>query len=215
MKRMIVLIGILCATLAGIFVLSTFLSLNKTLSALKKENTDLKQALVQDKTYIATLQQQSQDQLKQKIDALDKLRTQQINQGLKISISSRDRIESERTHVVAFWVNGVHDAVFDAMDLGLSLSNIVGIPDCTVGTVFNTYPSIDGKEGSLRITGVANISGDSIATGVINREFATCVFSKKDPSQQAVLKLDTQNTHIYSLGKSVLDLDGSFKDIIW
>jgi hypothetical protein len=192
-------------------------NLNKEISRLKKENTNYAQALEQNKLHIKSLQSQTQEQLQNTIRGLQKQQIESTKniKATDVYISAIETAQSSTIRTVVFWANGPEKTLFDAMDLGITYENISTKPECTTGDVFSQYPLININSDSLSITGVAGISAEKIATGVINKRFVSCTFVKNNPAKKATIKLDTTKTSIYSLGKSILNLEQSFKDITW
>ncbi len=219
MKRILVFIIALITFSVVIYLSINVFRLSQELTLLKKENWDSKKALEQNKVYILSLQKQTQDQLKKNVDELiiqQKTEPTPANKNESgISISARETIQSKDARSIAFSVTGSEKDMFDAMDLGLTFSNMKASPTCTTGDVFSQYPLVETTEKYLTITGIANISIGNITTGAINKRFVSCQFEKKDTSQSATVELDPAKTHIYSLGKPVLNLENSFKKSVW
>lgn len=201
-------------------VVASFLEINllkQGICRLKKENEGNLRVLEQNKIQIASLQAELQTQLRKNVNELEKQTSDVANiekeTGVYISFVETPSCPSEEP--IEFWVKGPDKIPFDAMDLGLTFSNIKSAPHCITGDVFTQYPLNTSTDSSLTITGIAGISTQKIAGGAINKKFASCTFEKKDLSKKASIKLDSAKTHIYSLGKSLLNLDKSFKEIVW
>jgi len=218
MKKILFFSLFFAFALTTLYLLNNLTSAYQQISTLKKENTEYKKALEQNKMLIVSAQSEAQKSLKMKVV---ELQTQQIAASSSaqkqsgIGISLRDATPSKDKQTLSFWVEGPEQSLFDAMDLALSYSNIKDSPLCTTGDVFALYPLVESKQTYLDITGIADISGEKIVTGKISHRFATCIFEKIDVSQPAKVEIDPANTHIYFLGKSVLDLEKSFKTIVW
>jgi len=203
---------------ATLYLLSGLLSARQQLAALKIENAEYKQSLQQYKQYRTSVQSEAQNNLKMKVAEL------QIQQNVasaaaqnlsSIGISAKESVPSPNKKTLSFWVEGPELSLFDAMDLALVYSNIKESPVCVTGDVFSQYPRVESEPTYLAITGIADIGGEKIITGAINKQFASCTFEKMDASQPAKIELDPSKTHVFFLGKSVLDLEKSFKEIIW
>ncbi|MCX6732399.1 MAG: hypothetical protein NTV98_02570 [Candidatus Roizmanbacteria bacterium] len=220
MKKIILTLIVFFLIISAIIVyfLLRITLLNQELSRLTKVNKDNTQALEQNKKYINSLQTQMQGQLRKNVDDLREQQTANVTDTKKetgVYISAIETQFSPSKKTIAFWINGPTKALFDAADLGLTFSNMKEGPSCTPGDVFSNYPLITSKNDALNITGIANITTEKIAGGMINKRFASCTFEKKDLSQKVVISIDPTKTHIYSLGTSILDLEHSFKDITW
>lgn len=184
----------------------------------KKDESESNKALKQSKERINSLQEQQQMQLKR---AVDQLHAQQSTPSaftenttsLFLSATTSDLTPTKK--VMTFWIKGPQTIPFDAVDLGLIYSNIKNVPICTTGKTFPLYPLVKTTQLSLVITGVAKISGDSIQIGSNSESFASCTFEKDDSSQKAIVHLDTERSHIYSLGKSMLDTGASNIYLSW
>jgi hypothetical protein len=218
MKKILFPLITVSFTIISICLLLLSYLLNRQLDLLKNENASIKLELKQLKSINTAIQSKEQQQLKKNVDEIKNKQTDEINSSKKesgLSISATEAIKSEKTPTFTFLVNGSENLPFDAMDLALSYSNISGSPTCKTGDAFPQFPLVDIKESELLITGVAGISVEKIATGVVNTRFVSCSFTKKNSAQEAKIMLDTSKTHIYSLGKSVLNLENSFKEIVW
>lgn len=218
-KITLLLLGLLVLSLCGnVYLYVNSVQKDTIIFQQKKDRITEAKALKQSKERIQSLQIQQQAQLK---NAIDQLRTQQSSPAASTTdtpllfLSATTSDISPNKKVVTFWIKGSKTIPFDAMDLVLSYTNTKNTPLCTTGKTFALYPLIKIDSSSLNITGVAQISGNSIVTGNNSESFVTCTFEKNDSTLQTTIQLDKEKTHIYSLGASVLDAKASVIDISW
>ncbi len=221
MKKITVVLTTFLLIMTGVtvYLLFNLLMVKQKIVTLESENASQTKALKQNKSYIQSLQKNEQKELKASVD---NLRVQQssasavtINTKTGIYIDTTSTVLSSSKQTVTFLVKGPEKSVFDAMDLSLAYSNVKNKPECTTGAVFDQYPLKDISDSTLTITGVAQIVGSSITTGVLNKSFVVCTFEKKDLTQKVNINLDLAKTHIYSLGESVFNLEASTTHISW
>ena len=216
--RILVFIVVFVALTTSIYLGIKIVNSTKELSLLKKEHLVNTQVLKQNKIYISSLQKQIQEQLKKDVDRLQDQQSSSsspLYNESGVYISAKESPLSNGTRSIAFRVQGQDKTMFDAMDLGLLFSNIKADPICTTGDTFIHYPFIENKELHLNITGVADIRVGKMTTGTVNTTFVSCLFEKKDMNQITTIKLNPIKTHIYFLGKPILNLENSFTKTVW
>lgn len=168
-----------------------------------------KQNGINNKTQSSTSLVRTDNELVQRVDLI---RENTHTSGVGVILRKKE-VTFQKQVVVDVELTAAEYTAFDAVDLKLIFENNTVTPQCTTGNATPLYPRFAVTEKELELTGTANITNKHILFGNSNALLVSCTFEKGQSSQQLTISLDTDNTHIYSLGNDIIDIPNSITQI--